>query len=192
MNSMHHTPSIAFQHLAPNSATAEQNTSGETCSSMRRNTRKQQCTSTFDRKCLLRVKKRQVTKEEGSKEEYTQEGASLFLFFFFFFFLDQLLRVCPLICLLLLLLSVCLLAPEEDNFCQKCLFTIVCLGFVALVSTFHQICFILSNSPAVVVSTFPQICFILSTGLNLKAIDNVPKMVAMDRGYTKVRAEPRA
>ena len=29
-------------------------------------------------------------------------------------------------------------------------------------------------------------------GLNLKAIDNGPKMVTMDRDYTKVRAEPRA
>ena len=30
------------------------------------------------------------------------------------------------------------------------------------------------------------------SGLNLKAIDNGPKMVTMDWDYTKVRAEPRA
>ena len=29
-------------------------------------------------------------------------------------------------------------------------------------------------------------------GLNLKAIDNGPKMVTMDRNYTKVWAEPQA
>ena len=40
------------------------------------------------------------------------------------------------ISLLLLLLSVSLLTPEEGNFCRKCLCTIVSLFFVALVGTF--------------------------------------------------------
>ena len=53
--------------------------------------------------------------------------------------LHQLLLVCPLLCFLLLLLSVSLLAPEEDIFCRKRLCTIVSLCFVALVSTFPQI-----------------------------------------------------
>ena len=52
----------------------------------------------------------------------------------------QLLFVCPLLCFLLLLLSVPLLTPEEGNFCRKRLCTIVSLCFVALVTTFPWIC----------------------------------------------------
>ena len=44
-------------------------------------------------------------------------------------FLHQLLLVCPLLCFLLLPLSIYLLAPEEDNFCRKRLCTVVSLCF---------------------------------------------------------------
>ena len=51
-------------------------------SPMRRNTRKQKYTSTFDKKCLLRVqndrRKNEKKKEEvGSKEENRPEGADV-------------------------------------------------------------------------------------------------------------------
>ena len=75
-----------------------------------------------------------------------------------------LLLFCPLLCFLLLLLSVSLLTPGEDNFCRKRLYTIVSLCFVTLVSTFPQICSvyqtdkIVKRSCACVVLTIPQIC----------------------------------
>ena len=61
---------------------------------------------------------------------------SSFLFSFLIFFLHQLFLVCPLLCFLLLLSSVYLLEPEEDDFCRNRLCTIVSLCFVVLVSTF--------------------------------------------------------
>ena len=51
----------------------------------------------------------------------------------FDFFVHQLL--CPLLCFLLLLLSL-LLTPKEDHFCRKHFCLTVSLCFVALVSTF--------------------------------------------------------
>ena len=122
---------------------AEYNRSREMYSPVRRNTRKQQYPSAFDKNGLLRVQEdRQTTKEEGSKEENRREGAKCENMF-------QILLVSPLLCFLLLLLSIYLLLPEEDNFCRSCSYIIVSLCFVALVSTFPQICSILSASSLV-------------------------------------------
>ena len=80
----------------------------------------------------------------------------LFFFFFFFFYISsfhthtqilfdlrvlfflvcQILHYPGLLCFLLLLFSVYLLEPEEDDFCRNRLCTIVSLCFVVLVSTF--------------------------------------------------------
>ena len=73
----------------------------------------------------------------------------VFILNIFYYFLHQLLLVCLLLCFLLLL-SVCLLTPGGDSLCRKLLCTIVSLCFIALVSTFPQICCVLSTSPAVV------------------------------------------
>ena len=108
----------------------------------KRNARKRQLSTKIVRFGCSKIDRQQ--KEEGSKDEDRQGGADVSEDSQYFF-LHQLLLVSPLLCFILLLLSVYLLAPDEDFSYQKHSCTIIFLHFVTLVSTFPQICSIFVN-----------------------------------------------
>ena len=87
-------------------------------------------------------------KQQKQKQNYINSFLSVIFFASFFFCCQSI-----------------FLIPEECNFCRKRSCTIVSLCFVALVSTFPYICFILSVSPAVLHSFHLHFCYASDSSL---------------------------
>ena len=95
---------------------------------MRRNARKQQYTSAFNKNCLLRAQenRQQKKKEPKKRTDKTCLPSSLLPFSF--------------------VVCIYLLAPEEDNFVESVRVLLFSCVVSYCVSTFPQICFVNINS----------------------------------------------